>query len=795
MLQDDTESLLLFRLCYQGRVQGLGFRPLLWRLAHTAGLAGEIRNITRGVEVLLWATPAQIESFIGAVATALPPLAQIEALSVDSINGTEWQNKVSTSGVYIKPSEQGSVQTPILPDLATCSHCLKELFDPENRRYRYPFINCTDCGPRYSVIHTMPFDRERTAYSDFPMCQSCREEFEAAENRRFHAQGNVCQYCGPELWLEDALGQRVSADDPFQFLAERLSRGDILAIKGIGGFHLCCDAGNAESINRLRALKNRPEKALALMFSDLESVRRYAEISEQEAQCLRSAQAPIVLCRKRCDPPEYLPENIAPDSHELGVMLPYTPIHHLLLAAFAGPLVMTSGNVSGQPQAISNEDAREQLSKVADCFLMHSREILHRVDDAVVRVGLTTQGRQVLRPGRGTAPLTLSLPEGFSSTHDPVMAVGGDLKNTLCLISDGECVISPYLGDLSQPQIFQSWQKMLQHYHQLYSLDQPRLVTDLHPGYLSTQWAQSRQGRSQIQVQHHHAHLASCLLDNAYPLMSEPVLALCLDGSGYGEDGSLWGGECLLGHYSGSIRLASLKSFALPGGSAAIRQPWRLLVSQLGQAGIDMKLAIQAWPLLRSKPVSTLVSMIEQGVNSPESSSIGRLFDAMAAALGCYAEGISYEGQAAIKLEQLAWQCDASDAVEYDLPWLPNHEGLLQLETRYLWRQVLHDVHAARAPEEMAWAFHKGLTSSFISLIERLAKQKPFRHVVLTGGVMQNRLLSEGLIAGIEQLGLSALVHRHIPCNDSGISAGQAIVALAQIQTSSSQQFEGAGDA
>ncbi len=786
MLQDDSGTLQLFRLCYQGRVQGVGFRPLIWRLANESGLAGEVRNIGKGVELLLWATPARLDDFVRSLNISLPSLAQVTTISIEPVISDELRSRVSTNGVVIQTSEQGDLQTPILPDLATCPDCLHELFDPASRRYLYPFINCTHCGPRYSAISAMPFDREHTVYADFPMCSDCLDEYSSPEDRRFHAQGNVCSVCGPEVWIEDANAVSVAVDDPFAFLAERLKQGDILAIKGLGGFHLCCDAESTDAVRRLRLGKNRPAKALALMFPDLTSACQQAEISEQEARCLQSAQAPIVLCCKRSQPDKFLAERIveeiAPDSHEFGVMLPYTPIHHLLLKTFSGPLVMTSGNTSGHPQVTSNEDARQQLSGVAQWFLMHNRAIQHRIDDTVMRVDSSLGGTQLLRPGRGMAPLSLSLPEGFASADNAVIALGGDLKNTFCLIKGDELVISPYMGDLSQPQIYQAQQQMLQDYRRLYPQDQVHWVADSHPGYLSTQWALGLKSQPLTQVQHHHAHLASCLLDNAYPFEGGPVLALCLDGSGYGADGSLWGGECLLGDYSGYKRLAHLKPFALPGGSAAVLQPWRLLLSQLHQSDVDWQIATKCWPVLGSKQAATLVAMIEQGVNSPRSSSVGRLFDAVASALGCYAEGISYEGQAAIKLEQLAWQNTTSELPDYDLPWSLAPDGALEMETRFLWQQLMQDRLADRKPEAIARAFHQALIRSLMALIERLAKTEAFRHVVLTGGVMQNRLLHEGLKVGIEQLGLVPMVHRQIPCNDSGISAGQAMVALARLQ-------------
>ncbi|GAA0684969.1 carbamoyltransferase HypF [Marinobacterium maritimum] len=683
-------------------------------------------------------------------------------------------------GFRILPSLTSDRMTTILPDATTCSACLTELFDPHNRRYRYPFINCTHCGPRFSIIEGMPFDRVRTSMAAFDLCEDCSREYANPEDRRFHAQANACPACGPQLWLEMASGERVEPSDPFVAMAAKLQQGQILALKGLGGFHLACDASNQNAVQRMRRRKQRPAKALAVMFRDLDQLCQYVQARPEEAELLTSPQAPIVLMRPR-DQGKRLAEAIAPDSSWLGCMLPYTPLHHLLLAAFDGPLVMTSGNRSGMPQVIDNDVARVQLADIADLLVMHDRPIVSRIDDTVMRVQARSGQAEVLRPGRGTAPISLPLPQGFSATAE-LLAIGGDLKNTFCLLKDGHATLSQYQGDLQQLAVYEAAVTALGHYQQLYQLKPDIVACDKHPGYFSTQQALRNHDCQLIQVQHHQAHLAACLGEHGYPLGGNPVLAICLDGTGYGEHGALWGGELLYGGYGHVERLACLKPCPMPGGETAIREPWRLLVAQLLQAGIDPVTTRDIWPLLANKPLATLQQMIEQGVNAPHSSSAGRLFDALAAALGCYAEGISYEGQAAIALESLAQRSgDLVSVVPYPFPILEDESGW-QLDTRSLWPRVISDLRAGRPIAELARAFHLGLAQGLFDLAMRVRCDRPFDSLVLSGGVMQNALLADQLQSRFDTAGLSVMRHRKVPCNDSGLSLGQALVALARVQ-------------
>ncbi len=772
-----------YRIHIGGRVQGVGFRPHVWRTAVSLGLQGTVRNTTAGVVLQLVCSPSLLRQFEQALNLHLPPLASIDHWRIEPLQPAELTDM--KPGFHILSSQSSDQLPTLLADTATCGDCLVELFDPQNRRFHYPFINCTHCGPRFSIIEGMPFDRERTSMSAFELCKACSEEYADPADRRFHAQANACPECGPELWLETPGGERIATADPFASLAVKLQQGQILALKGLGGFHLACDARNREAVQQLRQRKHRPAKALAVMFRNLAQLKQYVSPRPKEQELLTSPQAPIVLLRP-VEQGKHLADAVAPDSNWLGCMLPYTPLHHLLLAACDGPLVMTSGNRSGMPQVIDNDAARDQLADIADLFAMHDRAIVSRVDDTVMRVQVLSGAPEVLRPGRGIAPVSLPLPAGFASTTE-LLAVGGDLKNTFCLVKQGHAILSQYQGDFQQLAVHEAAVASRNHYQHLYQLQPAILACDRHPGYCSSWQAQSRQDVQVIQVQHHHAHMAACLGEQGYPLDGKPVLAICLDGTGYGELGELWGGELLYGGYAQAERLAGLLPCALPGGESAIREPWRLLVAQLLQAGIDPMSATDIWPLLATKPLSTLQQMIERGFNAPLSSSAGRMFDAMAAALGCYAENISYEGQAAIALESLAHRGSPPSPVEpYSFP-ITGDGSQRQLDTRRLWPQVLSDLRAGRPVMEMALSFHLGLAQGLYGLAMQLRLDYPFDTLVLSGGVMQNALLADQLQECFETVGISVMRHQKVPCNDAGLSLGQALVALAR-------QPQGGGD-
>lgn len=759
-----------YQITVSGRVQGVGFRPFVWRLANELSLGGTVFNDSEGVKIKANGCEQELELFVERIKSELPTLARIDQIGYRAVEFVDY-TEFSITG-----TEQGAVSTGCTPDAATCNNCKTELFDPDNRRYRYPFINCTDCGPRLSIIKQIPYDREFTTMAEFQQCSDCLTEYNDPSDRRFHAQPNACLVCGPKVWLEDNCGNTLEANDVFYELSTALSEGKIIALKGLGGFHLACDATNALAVEQLRSRKHRPDKAFALMVRDLGILQRYAEVSLSSEKIISGHQAPVVLLDPAPNPQIPVSHNVAPGQYQLGFMLPYTPIHHLMMEPIQAPLVMTSGNQSGSPQAISNEQAREQLSDIADLFLMHDRQIQNRVDDSVVRQA----GDEIhfLRRARGYAPGSLSLPEGFENAPN-LIALGGELKNTLCLLQSGRAIITQHLGDLEDFRTYEQYQDTLDLYRNLYQFETDLYVSDLHPEYLSSKYGEelAEQGSDLIKVQHHHAHLASCLGENNYKLDGAPVLGICLDGTGYGSDQSLWGGEFLLGGYTEFQRVAHIKPFPLVGGVKAIIEPWRCLYAQLKQAfqDTDPQHFQALFPVLASPVSSTLGKMIEKQLNCPITSSAGRLFDAVAAALGCHPESISYEGQAAIELETLARK--GNKTVQ------PYPFGVTesQIDPAPFWTALINDLEqAGLSKADMASAFHKGFVAALMEMTENLKQRYPFRTVVLTGGVMQNSIVYSSLKSALVNAGVEVLTHKQLPANDAGLSYGQALIAAAQ---------------
>lgn len=758
-----------YLLSITGIVQGVGFRPFVWRLANDMTLKGCVYNDAGGVKIQLNAQADQLQHFIQRLQEESPALASIEHISAEPARFYPY------ICFEILESKQGLLTTGCAPDAATCDNCKRELFDPNNRRYRYPFINCTDCGPRLSIIRHIPYDRQSTTMAAFEQCQLCRVEYTNPADRRYHAQPNACPQCGPQLWLEDAHGRRLPVTDCFDLLRQVLMEGKVVALKGLGGFHLTCDATNADAVTALRQRKRRPDKAFALMVRDVDLLQNYAQADEESINLLSSPLAPVVLLNPRENQSHPIAVGVAPGQYQLGFMLPHTPIHHLLMEKFEIPLVMTSGNRSGSPQAITNEDAREQLSEIADLFLMHDRPIQNRVDDSVVR---QVQGEfHMLRRARGYAPGSLLLPDGFASAPE-LVALGGELKNTLCIIKSGRAVVSQHLGDLEDIRTFEQYQATHDLFCDLYQVKSDRYACDMHPEYLSSKFAEelAEQGNQLVRVQHHHAHLASCLGDNAYPLSAPPVLGICLDGTGYGTDGTLWGGEFLFGDYHEALRVAHIKPFPLIGGTQAILQPWRVLYALLRQSlpGQDMAGCKVLFSALQSPHCNTFDKMLEQEINCPLTSSAGRLFDAVAAALGCHPEAISYEGQAAIELETLAQQ--ASVSVK---PYLMTISGN-QIDPANLFLCIVNDLKARRPKEEIALAFHLGVAKALVEMTMLLSRQYKFDTVALSGGVLQNQIINRELHDQLKSSGLNVLGHNQLPANDAGLSFGQALVAAAR---------------
>ncbi len=754
----------------RGLVQGVGFRPFVWRLAHHLDLVGHVLNDGEGVEISAWGTPEALDSFATRLKTDAPPLAR-----VDTVNFEVLDADAPPEAFDIIESANTDIQTGIVPDAATCPACRAEIFDPSNRRFGYAFTNCTHCGPRLSIIKAIPYDRAQTSMSAFEMCPDCEREYRDPADRRFHAQPNACLVCGPKLWLEDASGHRIDGDAIAE-AAQRLKAGKIGTIKGIGGFHLACDATNDAAVAELRRRKHRPSKPLALMAGTIDGVRRFAAVSSDEEALLASAAAPIVLLEMVGAP---LASGIAPNQRRVGFMLAYTPMHHLLMAQLDVPIVLTSGNLSEEPQAIDNDDARARLGTIADFFLMHDRDIVNRLDDSVTRVD--APGVQVLRRGRGLAPATLHPGPGFADTPR-VLAMGGGLKSAFCLMRDGEAILSQHMGDLENAATYADYRKSLALYRDIYRFAPEVIAVDQHPDYLSTRWGEelsAETGARVVRIQHHHAHLASCLADNQVSPDDDKTIGIVLDGLGLGSDGTIWGGEFLVGGYRGFDRLGHFDPVPQPGGDRAQRQPWRNLVAQLSIAfGENWRDLIAGTPpasALADKPLDLLASMMARGVNAPLTSSAGRLFDAAAAALGISFEQQDFEGQAAMALEALATPHIATagaypTAVEprgsaHCLMWEP------------LWQALFDDLRAGVDHGVIAARFHNGLIDAVTGLAETLANETNITRVALSGGVMQNRLLLTGLHAQLGTAGFEILIQRDAPANDGGLALGQAAIA------------------
>ncbi|WP_336219799.1 carbamoyltransferase HypF [Citrobacter amalonaticus] len=732
------------QLRIRGKVQGVGFRPFVWQLAQQLRLRGDVCNDGDGVVVRLLDDPSQ---FITDLHLHCPPLARI-----DSVESEPFAWEQQPADFTIRQSEGGTMNTQIVPDAATCPECLTEMNTPGERRYRYPFINCTHCGPRFTIIRAMPYDRPFTVMASFPLCPQCEKEYRDPYDRRFHAQPVACPACGPHLsWVSGS--HQAEKDAALQAAVTRLKAGDIVAIKGIGGFHLACDASNSDAVATLRARKHRPAKPLAVMLPN------ESGLPESASRLLKTPAAPIVLVDKHCV--TTLCDGIAPGLAEVGVMLPANPLQHLLLQEMNGPLVMTSGNLSGKPPAISNEQALDDLQGIADGFLLHNRDIVQRMDDSVVR-----ESGEMLRRSRGYVPDALALPPGFKSVP-PMLCLGADLKNTFCLVRGEQAVVSQHLGDLSDDGIQNQWREALRLIQNIYDFTPQRIVHDAHPGYVSSQWA-SEMNLPTERVLHHHAHAAACLAEHGWPLDGGDVIALTLDGIGMGEAGALWGGECLRVNYRECERLGGLPAVALAGGDLAAKQPWRNLLAQCLRFVPDWQRYAET-TAVQQQNWSVLARAIARGVNAPLASSCGRLFDAVAAALNCAPQSLSYEGEAACALEALASRCEGVQH-PVTLPLTGN-----QLDLATFWSQWLN---WQASPAERAWAFHDVLAQGFAAMMREQATARGISTLVFSGGVMHNRLLSLRLANYLGDFTL--LFPQQLPAGDGGLSLGQGVIAAAR---------------
>ena len=763
----------------RGVVQGVGFRPFVYRLALEEALAGFIGNDTGGVTIELEGAGERIDTFLIRLRAEVPALARIDAVTVHEAAPT------GEAGFRIVSSEvRGRVSTGIPADAATCADCLRELFDPADRRYRYPFLNCTNCGPRFTITRRIPYDRPQTSMARFTMCAACQAEYDDPANRRFHAQPNACRLCGPRVWLENTAGEEIAAHDPVAACIDQLLAGQIVAIKGIGGFHLSVDATSEEAVMRLRQRKHRYGKPLALMVRDLEAARDLCTLNAAEEVLLNTPARPIVLAARR--PQSAIAAAVAPGIPWLGVFLPYAPLQHLL---FADPrvqaLVMTSANLTEEPIAIDNSEARVRLAAIADAFLMHDREILQRCDDSVLAV--VDGAPQFVRRARGFVPLSVDLPPvALESDAPPLLAVGGHLKNVFALARGRHVYQSQHLGDLENVTGLDFFRESLDHLMRTFEIEPETVVHDLHPGYLSTQWAQewaAEHGLKLIAVQHHHAHVAGCMAEHG---LHGPAIGISLDGTGYGADGRIWGGEVLVSRLDGFERFAHLAYVPMPGGEAAIRQPWRMAVGHLAAAGFDPGSEEIARLLgARSADIRVLRRMIERGMNSPLTSSCGRLFDAVAAVvLGRGA--VDYEAQAAIELEGVVLD-EPDSCPAYELDWIPGdwaRREPSQIGAGSLWRQLLHDLRSGPSKAQIAARFHAGAANAFTHAAAEARRVTGLRQVVLSGGCLHNRRLARLLRTGLEGEGFEVFAHRRVSPGDGGLSYGQAVLAAAMLSDS-----------
>ena len=760
------------RLAATGQVQGVGFRPFVYRLAADEGVTGFVINDAGGVVIEVQGTPQSMYKFVHRLHDELPPLAQIS-----QCEQTELPPLTGEERFEIRPSAAGEmVDAQVTVDTATCEDCLRELRDPSDPRHGYPFINCTNCGPRYSIVRRIPYDRANTTMAEFAMCSLCAGEYRDPASRRFHAQPVACPKCGPAVWLVDKRGRQIACEDAIHRAATMLRAGCIVALKGLGGFHLACRADDDEVVRRLRLRKRRDAKPFALMAADLEQASALCELNESVEKLLSGPIRPIVLLPRRKG--ARIAPSVAEGLDTLGIMLPYTPLHHLLFDEGTGPLVMTSGNYYSQPLVKDNDEAISCLGEIADAILLHNRRIERRIDDSVVQ--WHPDGRErVVRRGRGYAPQPVRLSIGAEG-GPAVLAVGAELKNTVCIYAGGRAVPSEHIGDLKDGRVYRHFLRTIDHLESLFEFRPQLLAADMHPQYLSMEYALRRHrgqlaGREAlpiIRVQHHHAHLASCLADNG---RAEEVIGLICDGTGYGDDGAVWGCEVLRGDLYGYQRLGHLRYLPLPGGDAAAVEPWRPALSAVHDAfGEKCLTAMQSCPLDASKDqVQAVLEMLTLGVNCPPSSSLGRWFDAVAALCGLVRVN-RYEAEAAMRLEAAAG--DGKDAYSYRL----SGTGPFEIDLRPMVEGIVEDLAVGADTAYVSAKFHNTVARFLAAAARRARDETNLGTVALSGGCFANRYLAGRLTEALRRDGFEVLTHRTIPCNDGGVSLGQAVIAACQ---------------
>jgi len=756
----------LLQISVRGVVQGVGFRPFVYQLARKYQLTGWVCNTSGDVQIEVEGTSEHLNKFLHRLQTTPPPLARIMDISTVRRPAMGYQE------FEIRPSQaQPDSYQLISPDLATCDACREEIFDPEDRRYRYPFTNCTNCGPRFTIIQDIPYDRPLTTMHQFTMCPDCQREYDDPLDRRFHAQPNACTRCGPALQLADAAGKIIPSDDVIATASQRLQQGQIVAIRGLGGFLLACDATDDAVVCRLRQRKQRPHKPLAVMLAHLAEVKQHCRVSAAEAELLASPPSPIVLLRLK--PESTISPAVAPGLNYLGVMLPYTPLHHLLIRETGRSLVMTSGNLSEEPIAKDNDEAVRRLHGIADSFLLHNRDIYSRYDDSVTMVELDQT--MIIRRARGYAPYPIPLPVNTKQ----VLACGAEQKNTFCLTKDNHAFLSQHIGDMENWETIEHFKDTIGLYQRLFRVQPEVIAADMHPDYLATQWAETeaaKTGLPLVRIQHHHAHIVSCLVDNQLP---GPVIGVSFDGTGYGSDGHIWGGEFMLADYRDFQRKGHLEYLPLPGGVAAIAKPYRAAAGYLytlfGDQGLDQKIpALQA---IDEVELDLIKQQVGRGINTPLTSSCGRLFDAVSALIGVRGQ-IDYDAQAAIELEMVAGVSQADRVYPFTVV---TEEDIRVIRLGELLAAVVADVMDGVAVAVISARFHQTIAAMTAEVCSQLAVEAGISRVVLSGGVFQNRRLLNLVTAALTAAGLDPVTHGQVPCNDGGISLGQAVIASSMV--------------
>jgi hydrogenase maturation protein HypF len=751
----------LARINVRGVVQGVGFRPFIYRLAQEHDLKGWVRNTSGNVEIEAEGDEAKINRFLKDLERKAPPMARIESVEVSFAPAKGYRD----FGIKESLSRQGHYQL-VSPDIATCPECRQEIFSSTDRRFRYAFTNCTNCGPRFTIIEDIPYDRPKTTMRSFKMCPLCQREYDNPLDRRFHAQPNACTVCGPRLELVDGEGKPFECEDVISAASRLLKEGKIVAVKGLGGFQLACNATDDSVVAGLRERKRRPSKPLAVMMGTIKEIEKHCLVSAEERELLESPQAPIVLLYWKEG--SNVAETIAPNLKYLGVMLPYTPLHHILLREVGLPLVMTSGNLSEEPIAKDNDEALRRLRGIADYFLVHNRDIYARYDDSVYMVedGVS----QALRRARGYAPYPIFLP--FKSKQ--VLACGAEDKNTFCLTKDEHAFLSQHIGDMENEETLEHFERNIDLYKKLFRVEPEIIAHDMHPEYLATKYALelgANTGLRLLPVQHHHAHIVSCMAENN---VKEPVIGVAFDGTGYGPDGTIWGGEFLIADYENFRRVGHFEYVPLVGGTVAIRKPYRMALSYLYTL-LDENFSLDGLPLDAVNPdeVGIIKQQLKKKINSPLTSSAGRLFDAVSALLGVRGE-IDYEAQAAIELEMLA--ADTMDERAYPFV-IDSKDDIAIVRLSKLWIALVKDVQDKVSPSLVSFKFHHTIAEITAEMCKLIAKESKIKRVALSGGVFQNRLLLRLTTAALKREGFDVLSHRLVPPNDGGISLGQAVIA------------------